>query len=303
MASPSEAVLVTGSNGFTGAPLVKALKDRGFRVLGLTNSFEPDDVGIDLRDADAVRSAVAASRPDIVIHLAGISFAAHPSPAEVYDVNVVGAANLLAALRECSPKLTILASSAAVYASDQSGLPITEDNPLHPGSHYGVSKLTMELMMELAGRDLPIQIVRPFNYTGPGQGIEFFVPKIVEHFARGEREIRLGNLDVSRDIGSIKDVVESYARLVEKGTAGPPVNLCTGKAIPLRSIINRLSKISGHTLDVLSDSALIRTGEQKVIQGSRDRLDALIGAWDRQDTHSLLEDMYRVALRAQRAVA
>lgn len=294
-------VLVTGASGFTGAALLDRLRSDGYNVLGLSRTGP--DLRVDLCDAAAVRSAMASAAPDMVVHLGGLTFAAHPTPSDFYHANVAGAVNLLEALRAApvQPRVVILASSATVYAPELSGVPITENHTLGPQNHYGMSKLAMEQAAALYASDLPLKIVRSFNYTGPGQASNFLVPKLVEHYASGANTIRLGNLDLDRDISSLDDTIEAYVRLLRKAEPGRPVNLCSGETVRLRALLNMLSAISGRELTIETDPALIRRNEPEVIVGSRAKLDSEIGAWPRQSLSTTLKAMYDAAAeKAQR---
>ena len=123
--------------------------------------------------------------------------------------------SLLLALQRSNRRIVIVASSAQVYAvPNATELPITEDCPLAPKTHYAVSKHATEEIAAIYSRQFPIVITRPFNYTGPGQATSFLVPKIVQHYAERRSEIHLGNLDLFRDFSDVGRVVEAYSRLV-----------------------------------------------------------------------------------------
>ena len=85
-----------------------------------------------------------------------------------YNVNVLGAMNLLAGLTALpvKPRKVLLASSANVYGNCDAS-PITEGQLAAPVNHYAMSKLAMEQMAWTYLDRLPIVITRPFNYTGP----------------------------------------------------------------------------------------------------------------------------------------
>lgn len=256
----------------------------------------PNEVAGDLSDPESLTAALDQVRPDVVVHLAGVTFPAHPSLSEIYQVNVGGGANLIDALKrtKAQPSQILVASSATVYApSDE---PLAEDARLSPLNHYAASKLAMEHMFGLEP-SLPVQVLRPFNYTGPGQAPNFLVPKIVKHFAEDRDTIELGNIDLYRDISALDDVVESYVRLIDQAQPGPVLNLCSGVGTKLRDVVEILQEIAGRSIEIVSNPAFFREGEPQRIVGDRARLDARIGAWSRKPLAALLREMYE-AMRA-----
>jgi len=280
VASPSR-VLVTGAGGFTGRHLCALLRAQGHEVVELTEHAPagPHEIRAELTDLAQVRDAVSIARPERVVHLAAIAFPGHADAAAIYEVNVVGTLHLLQALSEAGTGTggVLLPSTATVYAGDASAA-LTEDSPLAPASHYAVSKLAMENMARLFADRLPIVVVRPFNYTGPGQREPYLVPKIVRHFAQRAAVIELGNIDSERDFLDVRTVVDAYARLLSTGAAhGGTFNLCSGAGTSVRSMIGKLEALTGHAIEVRVNPAFVRPNEPRRIVGSADRLRGAIG--------------------------
>jgi nucleoside-diphosphate-sugar epimerase len=296
LVSRSERVLLTGSGGFTGRPLAARLRQDGHEVFGITKGpATSDEIQGDLLNRDWVHGTVEALRPTVVVHLAAVS-PTQQTGRDAYMVNVDGAANLLAAasaLRE-RPRRAILASSAAVYAPPIEGRPIAEDHPLAPRGPYAESKRAMEDVASTFADRLSILVVRPFNYTGPGQDpANFLVPELVEHFVRRAPRIHLGNLDLFRDFSDIRRVVEVYARLISRPVDDHiVVNICSGRTIHLASIIGLLQEMSGHSVEIVTDTALVRPGEPRTIRGSAERLQSMVGDLPNPDFRETLRSMY-----------
>ena len=177
-------VAVTGAKGFTGRFIARALAAAGATCVPIT---------ADLTDAAALGRAVAETGFDRLIHLAAHAFVATSDWRAFYEVNQVGTFALLDAAARARPGArVIVASSAQVYGPGAQGL-IGEGAPVNPANHYAVGKLAMEQGAALWRDRLEIIVARPFNYTGVGQGVEYLVPKIVDHFRRRESVIELGN--------------------------------------------------------------------------------------------------------------
>lgn len=265
-------VLVTGLDGFTGHYIKPVLENAGHEAL---------DLSCDLVDPDAMNREIARLQPDAVIHLAGISSLDHKNANAFYEVNLIGTRNLLVALADNVKSLhsILLVSSANVYGNLTAGI-LSENNAPNPCSDYAISKLAMEQMAQLWFDRLPIFIVRPFNYTGVGQSENFLVPKIVAHFRAKLRQIELGNLDVSREFGDVRDVADVYLKLIEAAPVGKILNVCTGHPYPLREVIDCCKQITGHQIDVKVNPEFVRENEIKVLQGNYDALTKVVGGWN-----------------------
>jgi len=221
---------------------------------------------------------VSRLQPDYVVHLAALAFVVQQDVESFYRVNLFGTLNLLDALIAArSPvRKVIVSSSANVYGNARHS-PVTEDTCPAPVNHYAMSKLAMEHMALTRLDRLPIVITRPFNYTGVGQSENFLIPKIVAHFRRREPVIRLGNLEVEREFNDVRMVAQAYLGLLEKADAGVTVNICSGKGWRLRDVVDLLSYMSGHRIDIEVDPALVRANEVRTLVGSPDRLHAIVG--------------------------
>jgi nucleoside-diphosphate-sugar epimerase len=263
-------VLVTGTKGFTGRYLCAELRCREHEII---------EFGADITDSKAVAEAVAEAKPEAVIHLAAVAFIASGDVEAFYRVNQLGTFHLLSAVAAHAPNARILlVSSANIYGNRAEGL-LDEVSPPDPVNHYGVSKWAMELGARLWS-DLSITLVRPFNYTGVGQGEEYLVPKIIAHFKRKADVIELGNLDVRRDFGDVRSVVSAYCDLIITPSAiGQTYNVSTGQTYSLQDIIAIVSRISGHKIVVKVNPAFVRENDVKILAGNPAKLCATLPGW------------------------
>jgi nucleoside-diphosphate-sugar epimerase len=265
-------ILLTGASGFTGRHFQEHATQAGHEVVPLRAN---------LTDLPSLQQGVQAVGPvDAVVHLAAISFVGHANDAEFYAVNTVGTTHLLMALAALPasdrPQKVLVASSANVYGNCQHS-PIAETQPPAPVNHYAASKLAMEHMAMTFLDRLPIVITRPFNYTGPGQGQSFLIPKLVDHFARKASVIELGNLNVEREFNHVAMVTDAYLRLLAKGEPGQIYNVCSGKTYTLMDVIGILTRATGHSIEVKVNPAFVRTNEVHRLCGDPQKLVTCIG--------------------------
>lgn len=279
-------VLITGASGFVGRWLVERLLETGHEPISLP-------IGADVVDAAVVRAAVDEVRPDAIAHLAAVAFVADAAadPATAFKVAVAGTVNVLEAVRASAPTATVLViGSSDVYGHPApSELPLSENAVLRPRTPYALSKAAQESVALAYGARYGgrVIITRSFNHTGPGQRPVFVVPALarrVEALAAGAAvDIPAGNLDVRRDIGDVRDVVDAYRLLLEGaaegkiGAGGQAVNVCTGRSVAIRWVLEELCKLAGVEPRIRIDPALTREGDPPEIRGDPSLLERLTG--------------------------
>lgn len=279
-------VLVTGAHGFVGRWLTEELCASGHAALAA-----PDRDELDIADGPAVAQLVWSARPDAVVHLAAISFAADvaaDTPAAL-RTNVGGTLAVVEACRRSTaPPALLVVGSSEVYAPPTGESPLDEGSPLAPLGPYGLTKAAAEAIALSAAADgLRVAVARSFNHTGPGQRPDFAVPAFARRIlvAREERSrvVRAGNVDVRRDIGDVRDVARAYRLLVEslvedRVKDGARVfNVATGRAVTIGSVIEWLAEAAGWPVTTEPDPSLIRPDDPPFICGSPARLTALTG--------------------------
>jgi CDP-glucose 4,6-dehydratase len=202
-------VLVTGHTGFKGAWLSLWLRQLGAEVSGLSLApqtepalhlllgGETEGPGIlDIRDRDAVTHHVLRSRPQVVFHLAAQALvrAGYRNPAETYDVNVIGTANLLDALRLSEDvRSIVVVTTDKVYHNAATGLAFMESDPLGGHDPYSASKAAAEIVAAsyrssfFAARRIGLATARAGNVIGGGDWAEDrLIPDAVRAWQNGE---------------------------------------------------------------------------------------------------------------------
>ena len=262
-------ILVTGANGFTGRHFVRSARAAGHDVVPSTAN---------LLDKAALGDEVRRLAPEAVVHLAAISFVGFADAGAFYQSNVIGTLNLLEALAGLNqpPRSVLLSSSANVYGNCLSS-PIKETEPAAPLNHYAMSKLAMEFMSRTYMDRLPLFFTRPFNYTGPGQSLSFIIPKLVTHFSQRKARVELGNVDVEREFNDVRFVCEAYLRLIGCVPSGDVVNICSGQPITLRAVIELLTRLTGHEIEVHVNPDFVRANEIHRLCGDSTKLIGMTG--------------------------
>ena len=280
MDSLSNKVLITGINGFTGKYLSSHFTSLGYEVFGIVNNktSEKNIFACNLLEKEKLSQIITDLQPNIVIHLAAISFVGHPNIEDFYNVNVIGTQNLLEAIKNHgaeSIKKVILASSATVYGN-QKHYELSETMCPNPNNHYGISKLAMEQIAKNYFDFLPIIITRPFNYTAPGQDINFVIPKITKAFKERNETIELGNINVFREYNSIDFVTDCYYKLAISDYKSEIVNICSGKTYSLEEVLQLSSEITNHRVEVLINPNFVRKNEIYKLSGDPTKLYKMI---------------------------
>lgn len=275
---------VTGGSGFVGGWLQRHLTDSGDEVVAVGEEVE-------ISDAQAVREAITAARPEAIYHLAARAHVGDSwgDPIATVEVNTLGTLHVLEAARAlAAPPRVLLVSSAEVYGVvGPDDLPVVEERTLRPVTPYAASKAAAEDLGVQAwlGYGVPVVRARAFNHAGPGQGPTFLVSALSRRVAEAERagaaEIAVGNLDPERDFTDVRDVVRAYRLLVEHGAPGEAYNVCSGRSVVVREIAERIVKISGAGLKLREDPDLLRPVEVPVLRGSNERVRRATG-WSPQ---------------------
>ncbi|HET7225201.1 MAG TPA: GDP-mannose 4,6-dehydratase, partial [Candidatus Eisenbacteria bacterium] len=255
----------------------------------------------DLLDAAAMRDAVAAARPGAIVHLAGQSSAARSfqAPAETFRANVLGTWHVLEAARTAAPEARVLViGSGEAYGPQPEGSRTGEDTPFAPVSPYALSKAAAESLALAHARahGLDVVCVRAFSHTGPGQDARFAIPGWARQIAAIERgeagpTLAVGNLDVVRDIGDVRDVARAYAALLERGRAGVAYNVCRGEGVSLADVARALVDRARVPVEIVPDPARMRPADVPWLVGDPARLGADTGWWPEFTLARTLDDV------------
>jgi GDP-4-dehydro-6-deoxy-D-mannose reductase len=272
---------VTGAGGFVGPYLAAHLDECGDDIV-------ETDHELDVTDADLVRKAFTASKPDAVYHLAAASHVgtSWSAPVDVLRVNAEGTLNVLLAAIESSVERVLVIGSAEEYGRiAPEDLPVSETAPLRPVSPYGASKAAAEMLASHAyrGRGLGVICVRAFNHLGPGQSEALVASTIAKQVADAELAgggtVLTGDLSPRRDFTDVRDVVRAYRLVVERGEPGEVYNVCSGRDVAIQEIADMLAASSTVPVRFEVDASRLRPVEIPVVRGDNAKLRAATG-WE-----------------------
>lgn len=244
--------LILGGSGFLGRHLIDCVLQSGARVVSLSRRARepqgsdgavclPMDV---LHRFDELQALIVKVRPTHVVSVIG------DRTDRGFDLAFFSYRLAAVLATHGDGARLLLVGSAAEYGVPET-VPVTEDHPLRPVSAYGFAKA----VQSWAARALydqcrcPVVVARVFNVMGPGQGRQFLVGSAVAQAIEvltGERaQVEVGNVDAARDFVDVRDVARALDLLARQGRAGEAYNVCSGRPVVVREILQRIGSLCG----------------------------------------------------------
>lgn len=247
-------VFVTGHTGFKGSWLALWLHHMGARVSGyaLDPSTEPNlytvarvaeamdsDTRADLADLAALKRALAAAGPSVVLHLAAqpLVRASYAAPLSTLASNVLGTAHLLEAVRDVAEvEAVVVVTTDKVYENHEWVFPYRENDPLGGRDPYSASKAAAEIITAswrasffgAGGHPARIATVRAGNVIGGGDwSAERLVPDCLRAFA-ADAAVQLRYPGAVRPWQHVMDPLAGYLLLAERLCAADGEALARG---------------------------------------------------------------------------
>jgi GDP-L-fucose synthase len=259
---PGKRVTVTGGAGFLGSFVVDKLRERGCREV-----FVPRSRNYDLVEMESVKQLYLDSRPDLVIHLAaragGIG-ANRANPGKFFHDNAMMGIQLIEQGRLYGIEKFVALGTVCSYPK-LTPVPFKEDDlwsgyPEETNAPYGLAKkmllIQSQSYREQYGIDsiylIPVNLYGPRDNFDPESShvIPALIRKCLEAKARGKAEIVCwGDGTPTREFLYVEDCAEAIILAAERYSGPAPVNLGTGKEIPihrLAGLIAELTAFDGH---------------------------------------------------------
>ena len=278
-------ILITGATGFVGSHLAELCVEKGFEVVAydrynpnynrgwLEKSKYKDDINFifgDIRDYDSVLKTMKGCK--IVFHLAaliGIPYS-YISPQAYIRTNVEGTYNILESSKHLEIDQTIITSTSEVYGSAKY-VPIDEKHPLSAQSPYSASKISADQLAISYWNSfqLPIKIIRPFNIYGPRQSSRAVIPSIIVQALNNKDEIKLGNVEPTRDFTYVTDTCNAFLDILKSKTFfGDILNVGSNSEHSIEDIAKK------NLLKLNSKASIIK--EKQRIRSTRSEVNRLV---------------------------
>ena len=273
-------LLLTGASGFIGRHLAAQAMAQGRDVVAIgRNDPEIDGLAFrvcDLMDPIPVRAAMNEIRPDAVLHMA---WYAEPGQFWKSPINldwVARSLDLARAFAEGGGGRFVVAGTCAEY--DWSGAVLDEETtPLDGSTLYGQAKAALYRLLAAAAPELGLSLGwgRIFFPYGPGDRPERLLGSLVAALRDG-RSARFSNGRQERDFIHVADVAGALLALVDSPFEGA-VNIGTGEAPSVRSLVEQMAALSGRDIELVFDARPIEAMEPPRLVAATDRLFNTLG--------------------------
>ena len=315
--------LITGITGQDGSYLAELLLSKGYKVYGLRRrssglnygnaSHIKDDIEFiyaDMIDLASLVLAVEKSQPDEVYNLAAQSFVqtSWEQPILTGQVDALGVANMLEALRIAKPDARFYQASTSEMYGGVHEVPQHEKTPFYPRSPYGVAKLYGHWITvnyrESYGMFACSGIL--FNHESPRRGKEFVTRKVTDAVARIklglQKELRMGNLDSRRDWGFAGDYVYAMYLMLQQEKPDDYV-VATGETRTIRELLKTAFEYVGLNYEdyVVIDPRFVRPAEVDILLGDPSKAREKLGWEAKVNFRQLIGMMVEEDLKRVRA--
>jgi GDPmannose 4,6-dehydratase len=312
--------LITGITGQDGSYLAELLVEKDYEVLGVVRRSSTvnlerithllDRIALvpgDLQDETSLISALRDFKPTEVYNLAAQSFV-HSSwslPVLTGETTALGVTRLLDAVRLVDPEIRFYQASSSEMFGKVLETPQRETTPFYPRSPYGVSKVYGHWITVnyRESYDLFATSGILFNHESPRRGIEFVTRKVTDGVARIKlgltHELRLGNLESTRDWGYAPDYVHAMWLMLQHD--GPEdFVVATGETRSIRELCEIAFGAVG--LDwhdhVKVDERFYRPAEVDALVGDASKAERILGWRRKVDFKEMVEMMVESDLAA-----
>jgi nucleoside-diphosphate-sugar epimerase len=285
--------LLTGATGFIGVRAAAALRARGYEIHAVGRTAPRDETvkfhRCDILDVEATRANVAGVEATHLLHLAwDVTTGRYWAAPENLDW-VSASLHLVKAFAAAGGKRAVFAGTCAEY---QWGAPrfLETETPCVPATLYGASKDALRRLVEAYGATAGLSIGwgRIFYPFGPGEKSGRLVSDAIGSLLSG-RSFPTSHGCQQRDYIHVDDVAGAFGALVDSDVRGA-VNIGSGRAVPVRSILDTISRITGNAECLRFGERALPDSEPDVIEADTTRLVHEVGFEPKFDLAAGLAD-------------
>ena len=283
MANKSQTILITGGTGFAGSHLVEALIEKGYSNIHVTayqdkGGFLVDLIGqdhihtLDLTNRQASNDLLKKLQPNQIYHLASLANvgASFEKRQFILETHLKLQLNVLEAMKEHAPQARLLSIGTALEYenSDQA---LNENAPIGPSNPYALSKMIQDYLSYSYTQAEKLDVVRarPFNHIGERQALGFAVSDFASEIVKIENKeasvLKVGNLSAIRDLSDVKDMVQAYILLMNKGVSGEVYNIGSGIGHSMQEILKILVALAKVEIKLEIDPTRLRPVDRPVL--------------------------------------
>lgn len=285
-------LLITGSSGFIGSHLISSVVS-DYKIIGISNKKQSKKMNFFHYEKDIAKEVRIKSSLSTIIHLAAVSDVRYCElyPSLCINVNVLGTHKILEMCRKKDANL-IFTSTSHVYGLPKK-LPIMEDEMIKPTSIYATSKIMAENLCESYAKTygLNITVLRLFSVYGHNSPVHNVVYNIMNQYIT-KSIVNLGNLKSKRDFIYITDVIDAIKIILENQKGYEVFNVGSGYANTIRSVCDKVSKISKRNLRIESKMDKLRKNDIKEIKCSYSKINRIHKWSPKFDLDAGLQAMY-----------
>ncbi len=243
-------IVVTGATGFIGKHCLPILAERGYEIHAVSSRAITNDAPAvvwhraDLLDQERTAGLVSKIRPSHLLHLAWETEPGQywTSPDNVRWLH--SGLSLLHAFSRCGGSRAVVAGTCFEYDLS-AGRCSEETTPMHPSTLYGLTKLSLHLMLDDLSRRSGLSAAwgRIFFLYGPHERAQRFIPMVIRSLLEN-RPVTCNHSDQTRDFLHVQDVADAVVALLESDTSGP-VNIASGRPVLLGDLVNTIASKLG----------------------------------------------------------
>lgn len=271
-------VLITGGTGFIGRNVVAELIKRGYEVHSLVfPPFAPEQKGLvqyemNLMDSNAVDKFLSEHHFENLIHLAWyVGKGCH-----IADQNIdwtISTLNLLTSFQKYGGKTFVGAGTISEYEY-KFGYLLEDETPTSPETLYGESKNSVYKIAKTFCKqhDMNFKWPRIFNLYGPNEKPQRLMPSVINSCLKGE-DVKVSDCLKFQDYLHVEDTARGIVEVFESDIQGA-VNICSGKPVQLRYIVNKIAELTNFKGNILWGAIPAAFGDEVVV-GNNDKLKSI----------------------------